>query len=50
MKHDWVVSACTTFVGALLMLGCFLALGLLFAIHGGLAVNTRYPEGIERSI
>ena len=50
MKHDWVVFAGATLVGSLLALGCFLALGLLFAIHGGMAVNTRYPEGIERSI
>jgi hypothetical protein len=27
-----------------------MALGLLFAMHGVMAMNTRYPEGIERTI
>ena len=50
MKHDWVVFAGARLVGSVLLLGCFLALGLLFAMHGMMAMNTRYPEGIERSI
>lgn len=50
MKHDWVAFACTTLVGSLLLVGCFVALVLLFGMHGAMAMSTRYPEGIERTI